>query len=115
VIVPLLLLSFAIALIALGGWGTAIEPVTQAAPQLLSLANGPGIKFGATLVIAVIAAEMFNQANWQRIYACRDDVVVRRSFLGSFLVIVPMLFIAGLLGILAMHFGFNDRCRLLSP
>ena len=108
VIVPLLLLSFAIALIALGGWGTAIEPVTQAAPQLLSLANGPGIKFGATLVIAVIAAEMFNQANWQRIYACRDDVVVRRSFLGSFLFIVPMLFIAGLLGILAMHFGFSD-------
>jgi len=108
VIVPLLLLSFAIALIALGGWGTAIEPVTQSAPQLLSLANGPGIKFGATLVIAVIAAEMFNQANWQRIYACRDDVVVRRSFLGSFLFIVPMLFIAGLLGILAMHFGFSD-------
>jgi Na+/proline symporter len=108
VIVPLLLLSFAIALIALGGWGTAIAPVTQSAPQLLSLANGPGIKFGATLVIAVISAEMFNQANWQRIYACRDDVVVRRSFLGSFLFIVPILFIAGLLGILAMHFGFSD-------
>jgi len=108
VIVPLLLLSFAIALIALGGWGNAIEPVTQSAPQLLSLANGPGIKFGATLVIAVISAEMFNQANWQRIYACRDDVVVRRSFLGSFLFIVPILFIAGLLGILAMHFGFSD-------
>ena len=114
VIVPLLLLSFAIALIALGGWGTAIEPVTQAAPQLLSLANGPGIKFGATLVIAVISAEMFNQANWQRIYACRDDVVVRRSFLGSFLVIVPMLFIAGLLGILAMHFGFNADVAFFS-
>ena len=108
VIVPLLLLSFAIALIALGGWGSAIAPVTQAAPQLLTLANGPGIKFGATLVIAVIAAEMFNQANWQRIYACRDDVVVRRSFLGSFIFILPILFIAGLLGIFAMHFGFND-------
>jgi Na+/proline symporter len=114
VIVPLLLLSFAIALIALGGWGTAIEPVTQSAPQLLSLANGPGIKFGATLVIAVISAEMFNQANWQRIYACRDDVVVRRSFLGSFLVIVPMLFVAGLLGILAMHFGFNTDVAFFS-
>jgi hypothetical protein len=114
VIVPLLLLSFAIALMALGGWGTAIEPVTQSAPQLLSLANGPGIKFGATLVIAVISAEMFNQANWQRIYACRDDVVVRRSFLGSFLVIVPMLFIAGLLGILAMHFGFNTDVAFFS-
>jgi Na+/proline symporter len=59
-------------------------------------------------VIAVISAEMFNQTNWQRIYACKSDTVVRRSFLGSFLVIWPMLFIAGLLGILAMNFGFND-------
>ena len=114
VIVPLLLLSFAIALIALGGWGTAIAPVSQTAPQLLTLANGPGVKFGATLVIAVIAAEMFNQANWQRIYACRNDRVVRRSFLGSFLVIVPLLFIAGLLGILAMHFGFNSDVAFFS-
>ena len=108
VIVPLLLLSFAIALVGLGGWDTAVQPVTQTAPELLTLANGPGIKFGATLVIAVIAAEMFNQANWQRIYACKNDVVVRRSFLGSFLLIVPLLFISGLLGILAMHFGFSD-------
>ncbi len=108
VIVPLLLLSFGIAVFALGGWGSAIAPVTQAAPELLTLANGPGIKFGATLVIAVIAAEMFNQTNWQRIYACKSDQVVRRSFLGSFLVILPMLFISGLLGIVAMHFGFND-------
>lgn len=108
VIVPLLLLSFGIAVFALGGWENAIAPVAQSAPELLTLANGPGIKFGATLVIAVIAAEMFNQTNWQRIYACKTDQVVRRSFLGSFLLILPMLFIAGLLGILAMNFGFND-------
>lgn len=108
VIVPLLLLSFGIAVFALGGWGNAVAPVRDAAPQLLTLANGPGIKFGATLVIAVISAEMFNQTNWQRVYACKTDTVVRRSFLGSFLVIWPMLFISGLLGIVAMHFGFND-------
>lgn len=108
VIVPLLLLSFGIAVFALGGWGNAVAPVRDTAPQLLTLANGPGIKFGATLVIAVISAEMFNQTNWQRVYACKTDTVVRRSFLGSFLVIWPMLFISGLLGIVAMHFGFND-------
>jgi Na+/proline symporter len=108
VIVPLLLLSFAIALVALGGWGAALAPVAQTAPQLLTLSHGPGLKFGATLVIAVIAAEMFNQGNWQRVYACRNDQVVQRSFLSSFLLIGPMLLIAGLLGIFGMHFGFND-------
>ncbi|MGF1567168.1 MAG: hypothetical protein ACFCVD_03690 [Nodosilinea sp.] len=61
-------------------------------------------------MIAVIVAEMFNQTNWQRIYACKSDRVVRRSFLGSFLLILSMLLMAGLLGILAMHFGYNyDR------
>jgi Na+/proline symporter len=108
VIVPLLLLSFGIAVVALGGWGNAVAPVTQTAPELLTLANGPGLRFGATLIIAVIAAEMFNQTSWQRVYACKTDQVVRRSFLGSFLLILPMLFISGLLGILAMHFGYND-------
>ncbi|PSN18609.1 Na+/proline symporter, partial [filamentous cyanobacterium CCP5] len=108
VIVPLLLLSFGVAVMALGGWGEAIAPVIQEAPQLLTFNNGPGIKFGSTLIIAVIAAEMFNQANWQRVYACRTSQVMRRSFLGSFVVILPMLLISGLLGILAMHFGFND-------
>ncbi|MEO0488633.1 MAG: Na+/proline symporter [Cyanobacteria bacterium J06659_2] len=108
IIVPLLLLSFAVAVIALGGWGAAIAPVQDAAPQLLSLGNGPGLKFGLILVIAVISAEMFNQSNWQRIYACRNDGVVRRSFLASAVAIVPILLIAGLLGIVAMHFEFAD-------
>lgn len=108
VIVPLLLLSLGITVVALGGWGAAIAPVQQNAPALLSLGNGPGLRFGATLIIAVIAAEIFNQGNWQRIYACRSNQVVQRSFLGSFWVILPMLFVAGLLGILATNFGFSD-------
>lgn len=108
VIVPLLILSLWITASALGGFGSALATVQQTAPELLSFQNGPGIKFGLTLVIAVLAAEMFNQGNWQRIYACRSNQVVQRSFLASFVVIFPMLFIAGLLGILAMNFGFND-------
>ncbi len=107
-IVPLLLLSFGVAVFALGGWGAAVAPVLEKAPELLSLGYVPGIKFGATLVIAIVAAEMFNQANWQRIYACKSDRVVRQSFLGSFLLVLPILCIAGLLGIVAMHFGFAD-------
>ncbi|PSB55626.1 Na+/proline symporter, partial [filamentous cyanobacterium CCP1] len=108
VIVPLLLLCLVVAVVGLGGLGAALQPLQQSAPELLSLNNLPGIKFGATLVIAVLAAEMFNQGNWQRIYACRTDRIVKRSFLLSFLAILPMLFIAGFLGILAMNFGFND-------
>lgn len=114
IIVPLLFLCFAIALVALGGWNTAIAPVLSNAPNLLSFNNLPGIKFGATLVIAVIVAELCNQATWQRVYACRSNQIVRRAFLGSTLVILPLLLIAGLMGILGMHFGFNNDLAFFS-
>ena len=108
VIIPLLIVSLIVAVVALGGWEAALQPVQTKAPELFNLANIDAIKFGASLVIAILAAEIFNQSNWQRIYACRDDRTVRRAFLGSTIAIIPMIFLGGLLGILAMHFGFND-------
>ena len=108
VILPLLLISTGIALTALGGWDAALEPVRLQAPELLSWSNGAGIKFGGTLLLAILAAEVFNQSNWQRVYACRTDKTVQQAFLASALVILPVLLLSGFLGLLAMHFGFND-------
>lgn len=100
-IVPLLLICFVMTITLLGGFGPAFAPVAQQMPELLSLGNIGGLRFGATLMIAIIAAELFNQGNWQRVYACQDDQTVRRSFLGSSLVILPMIFLSGLLGLVA--------------
>lgn len=108
VMVPLLLVSFIASMVALGGWQAAIAPVHLNAPELLQLTHVPGIKFGATLIIAILAAETFNQSNWQRIYACRNDRTVQQAFSWAALAILPILLIAGGLGLLAMHFGFND-------
>ncbi|MEO0870195.1 MAG: Na+/proline symporter, partial [Cyanobacteria bacterium J06642_11] len=101
VIVPLLLVSTGIIIAALGGTD-AFSTITAKQPELLSLGNIDGIRFGATLFIAIVAAEVFNQGNWQRVYACRDNQTVRRAFLGSAVVILPLIFIAGLLGVLAV-------------
>ncbi|MEL7501247.1 MAG: Na+/proline symporter [Cyanobacteria bacterium J06554_6] len=106
VIVPLLLICFGLTLAALGGFSGAFAPIRAATPELLSLKNVGGLRFGATLIIAIVAAEIFNQGNWQRVYACRNSQVVRRSFLGSALLIWPLLFISGLLGLMAVQFGF---------
>ena len=100
-IVPLLLICFVAAITLLGGVGPAFEPVSNNLPELLSFNNIDGLRFGATLLIAVIAAELFNQSNWQRVYACKDDVTVRQSFLGSALIILPLIFLSGLLGVIA--------------
>ncbi|GAB4458313.1 MAG: hypothetical protein OHK0037_01980 [Elainellaceae cyanobacterium] len=108
VMVPLLLISFGVALVAMGGWEAALQPVRLNAPQLLSLGNIDGIKFGATLVLAIVAAEVFNQANWQRVYASRTDKTVQQAFLGSAVITLPLLLVAGALGLLAASFGFTD-------
>ena len=100
-IVPLLIICFGATVALMGGFGAAFEPVSKNSPELLSLGNIDGLRFGATLLIAITAAELFNQGNWQRVYACRDDATVRRAFLGSALVILPMIAIAGLLGLMA--------------
>ena len=101
VIVPLLLLCAGVIVMALGGL-ESINAVAAQQPELLSLGNIGGVRFGATLIIAIVAAEVFNQGNWQRVYACRDSQTVRRAFLGSAVVILPLIFIAGLLGVLAV-------------
>ena len=100
-IVPLLLICFVATVTLLGGIGPAFAPVANNLPELLSFSNIDGLRFGATLLIAVIAAELFNQGNWQRVYACRNDATVRRSFLGSALIILPLIFLSGSLGLIA--------------
>ena len=100
-IMPLLMVCFVATITLLGGFGPAFAPVAENLPELLSFNNIDGLRFGATLLIAVIAAELFNQSNWQRVYACRDDTTVRRAFLGSSLVILPLIFLSGLLGVIA--------------
>jgi Na+/proline symporter len=108
VIVPLLAICAGVAIVSLNGFEAALQPVRINTPELLSLGNLPGIKFGATLIIAIIAAEMFNQTNWQRIYACRSDATVTRAFWGAAVGTLPMLFVAGGMGLIASQFGFTD-------
>ncbi|MFQ5860204.1 MAG: Na+/proline symporter [Dehalococcoidia bacterium] len=108
-ILPLLLISFFVAVVALGGFGTAFGSVTQQAPQLLSLTHGPGIEFGVTLIIAILAANMFHQGFWQRVYTCRDEKALRWGFASAGLLVIPVVFVAGLLGVMAVGLGVVDE------
>jgi Na+/proline symporter len=54
-----------------------------------------------TLILAVISAELFNQATWQRVWAAKDTPSLRKGFgLGSALVFLLMMFfgIMGMIG-----------------
>ena len=108
-ILPLLLISFIAAVVALGGFGGAFESVSEKAPQLLSLTHGPGIEFGFTLIIAILAANMFHQGFWQRVYTCQDERVLKRGFAVAGVIVIPMIFVAGLLGVMAVGRGVADQ------
>jgi len=61
-----------------------------------------GFEATVTLIIAVWAAEMFNQANWQRVWAAKDDTEMRKGFFGGFVLIFFTMLFFGILGMVAL-------------
>ncbi len=102
IILPLLAVGFGGALVSLGGAGEIYRTVTATQPELLDPTFLPGLEFGAYVMIAVLASNMFNQGLWQRIFAARDEGTVRRSFATAALAVIPMIFLAGLFGLAAV-------------
>lgn len=104
-ILPLLAIVFIGAIIILGGPGHAFDRALSETPHLFSITHTAGIEFGFTLVIAILAANLFHQGFWQRVYACRDERAVRRSYLLAGLLVIPVVFISGLFGLMALNMG----------
>jgi Na+/proline symporter len=60
---------------------------------------------GLALVVAVTAAEMFSQGNWQRVYASDNDESLRRGALLAATMVFPLVFAMGFLGTVAAGQG----------
>jgi len=60
---------------------------------------------GLALVVAVTAAEMFSQGNWQRVYASENDDSLRRAALLAAAMVFPLVFAMGFLGTVAAGQG----------
>ena len=53
---------------------------------------------GLALVIAITAAEMFSQGNWQRAWASEDDESLKKGALLAAGLVLPLVFVMGVLG-----------------
>ena len=71
-------------------------------PNLLSFDYLTNFTAGLTFFIAVAATNLFHQGNWQRIYAAKDNKVLRKSLFLSFLIIMPVVFIIGFSGLVSV-------------
>lgn len=104
-IMPLLLVVLIATLSAMGGWSAAFQPIRDSSDALLQIGHQPGIEFGLTLIIAILAANLFHQGFWQRVYAARSDADLRRGFLTAGAIVIPMIIAAGLFGLWAVGAG----------
>ena len=88
--------------ISIYGNNFTFEFVRENKPILLSPDYLPNFTAGLTFFIAVAATNLFHQGNWQRIYAAKDNKVLRKSLFLSFLIIMPVVFIIGFSGLVSV-------------
>jgi Na+/proline symporter len=76
--------------------------VNEKNPQLLSSSYIPNYTAGLTFFIAVAATNLFHQGNWQRVYAAKNDDVLKKSLIMAFIVIIPIVLFMGFSGLVAI-------------
>ena len=80
----------------------SFDIVKNNSSHLLSSKYIPNYTAGLTFFIAVAATNIFHQGNWQRIFAAKNNKVLKKSLLLSFIIIIPIVFFMGLTGLLAV-------------
>ena len=106
IIVLLLLISFSY-LISFNANEFNFEFIGNKKPMLLSSSYIPNFTAGLTFFIAVAATNLFHQGNWQRVYAAKNNKVLKNSLMISFLIIIPIVFFMGFSGLVAVSSNSN--------
>ena len=75
--------------------------ISKKNPHLISASYIPGYTAGFTFFIAVAATNLFHQGNWQRVYAAKNFVTLKKSLIFSFFIIIPIVFYTGFVGMVA--------------
>ncbi len=76
-------------------------------PSLLSVKYFPNFTAGLTFFIAVAATNLFHQGNWQRVYAAKNNFILKKSLLISSFLIIPIVFFMGFSGLVAASINSN--------
>ena len=80
----------------------SLDTIKTNSSHLLSSKYIPNYTAGLTFFIAVAATNLFHQGNWQRVFAAKNNQVLRKSLLFSFIIIIPIVFFMGASGIIAI-------------
>ena len=106
IILFLLIISFSY-LTSFTGNQFSFSFIQEKSPHLLSSSYIPNYTAGLTFFIAVAATNLFHQGNWQRVYAAKNERVLKNSLIMSFIIIIPIVFIMGFSGLIAVSQNDN--------
>ena len=67
----------------------------------------PNYTAGLTFFIAVAATNLFHQGNWQRVYAAKNNEILKKSLIISFFAIIPIVLFMGFTGLVAVSVDSN--------
>jgi Na+/proline symporter len=81
-------------------------PISRAIDGGLLEVSRPGMETFVILVIAVIAANLFHQGFWQRVWAAGSDDSLRAGASWGALLILPLMLLMGFFGMVAAGPGF---------
>tara|TARA_Y100001970_G_scaffold279597_1_gene387221 strand:+ start:902 stop:2338 length:1437 start_codon:yes stop_codon:yes gene_type:complete len=101
IFIILLIISFSY-LISFNSAEFNFEYIKMNKPNLLSSKYLTNFTAGLTFFIAVAATNLFHQGNWQRVYAAKNNDILKKSLFFSFLIIIPIVFIMGFTGLVAV-------------
>jgi Na+/proline symporter len=107
VIILVLLLISVIYLNSFTGDQFSFEFIALKNSHLLSASYIPNYTAGLTFFIAVAATNLFHQGNWQRVYAAKNNEILKKSLLISFIVIIPIVLFMGFTGLVAVSVDSN--------
>ena len=107
VIILILLLISVIYLTSFTGDQFSFEFIAKKSPHLLSSSYVPNYTAGLTFFIAVAATNLFHQGNWQRVYAAKNNEILKKSLLISFFAIIPIVLFMGFSGLVAVSVDSN--------
>jgi len=107
VIVLVLFLISVIYLTSFSGNQFSFEFIAQKNSHLLSSSYVPNYTAGLTFFIAVAATNLFHQGNWQRVYAAKNNEILKKSLLISFIAIIPIVLFMGFSGLVAVSVDSN--------
>ena len=85
----------------------SFDIIKKNAPHLINPKYIPNYTAGITFFIAVAATNLFHQGNWQRVFSAKNEKVLKKSLLISFIIIIPIVFFMGFSGLIAVSQNFN--------